>query len=636
MLRELLPGCFQSFSSDLKKMFSMKPMAKARVTVASSKVDELVRELFAFGMIQVKKSKQLADGRPLSTFQAISSALIRLRGAEKEFSLKSVWLKALPTGEENLSELLSDYAALNLDSLEEWRKKITELESSSSAVRDKIAELDAFKEVNFALPKTDLIEIYCIQLADARKPLQIKNASTHIFGDKALVALDKRFRDKALAELKKYALRFIPVPSVESSFADAHAKAVSELESINAEKKELSSKILDFVAKNHEKIVFLKKAFALQARKSELPLLFGSSESLCVVEGWVFDSDFDRLKTHVENSFNHRVLIEKLHTSDVAPSDYENPTLAKPFESFMSFLSVPRVDEIDPTIIVALTFPLFFGMILGDIGYGLILMLLGLLIRVKAKDRFVSNAGGMMLYSGIFTVIFGFIFGEFFGFEEIFGLKLEPFIHRVDPLGVQALLALSVLFGFIHLALGFILAIANNVSHKHYKHALAKAGWLVLSISLVFLVSLSINLVFFSFIKQIALVFGPQAALYGTLLGLGVLVYTEGIIALFEIPGYISNLLSYMRIAALGITGVILAGLVNQLKPDLSLVASLNPVAIVMFVLTLAFFVVGHAISLGLGIFESGIQALRLHAVEFFSKFYKGGAELFTPLKRKG
>ncbi|NUN11499.1 V-type ATP synthase subunit I [Candidatus Micrarchaeota archaeon] len=603
-------------------------MSKVRVTCSSASVEKLVKELYDFGMIHVKKSKQLGEGKPLTSFNDVSSALISLRAIEREYAIKTkIEGKELP-----LNELSKRLESLELSFLDDSKKRIQELESNISSFKERLKELDLFKEIDFNLPESELVEYACF---DFKKDFTLKNASVYKFGSYALIAFPKKDRDKVFSSLKGVALRFVNIPRIEKTFSQDYSDVQKQLDYASRELKDLKTELSGFLEKNSSEIVFLRKSFELLARKSELPLKFGFTESLCSVEGWVLEKDYSHLKHSVEKEFSNKVLVEKIDSNDLPPSEYNNPTLARPFESFMSFLSVPRFDELDPSIFVALTFPLFFGMILGDIGYGLILVLMGLAIRWKAKDKFVSDAGGILTYSGVFTIIFGFFYFEFFGFEEVFGFHIEPFIHRADPHGVQELLALSVLFGFLHLALGFILAIWNNYKHHHYKHALAKGGWLLLSISMVFLISQSIDIVFFESIKHYAEVFGPELALYGTLIGLGVLLYTEGVIGLFEIPGYFSNLLSYMRIAALGLAGVIIAGLVNQLKPDLALVASLDPLAIVMFVLTLIFFLIGHVVSLSLGIFESGIQSLRLHAVEFFSKFYKGGAESFSPLKRK-
>ncbi|MFH1779782.1 MAG: V-type ATPase 116kDa subunit family protein [Candidatus Micrarchaeota archaeon] len=606
-------------------------MAKVRITCPSSDLEFIVKQLYGYGMIEIRKSKQLSDGKPLASFSSVSSVLIELRAIEKEYGLKET-----VEGSENVSltKLFKELDSLGFDFFHEQKNKLVSLRSKKGYLKDKLDELSEFKSIDFVIPLSNWIEVVCVRLNPRRK-LSLRNASIHFFENKALVAFDKREKEKIFVQLHKVVLGFIDLPKVETTFAKEFVKTREELNGIEQEIAETSEKISSFVSKNKEELVFLRKSFEFKSSEGELPLNFGVSQSLCAVEGWVLDSDYYSLQKHFEDSFQGKVLVEKLHSKDVAPSEFNNPTLAKPFEAFMSFLSVPKFNELDPTILVALTFPLFFGMILGDIGYGLILLLLGVFLRVKASNLFLRNAGGMILYSGIFTVIFGFVFGEFFGFEDIFGVHLLPLIHRVNSHGVQELLALTVLVGFIHLALGYTLGIVNNVLHKHYKHALAKFGWLLIELSLVSLVALNIDIVFFEALKPFALFIGNDFALYGTILGVALLAYTEGVIAIMEIPGLFSNLLSYMRIAALGLAGVIIAGLVNQLKPDVNALLSFEPVAVIMFILMLVFFVVGHFVSLLLGVFESGIQALRLHAVEFFSKFYQGGATLFSPLKRK-
>jgi V/A-type H+-transporting ATPase subunit I len=155
--------------------------------------------------------------------------------------------------------------------------------------------------------------------------------------------------------------------------------------------------------------------------------------------------------------------------------------------------------------------------------------------------------------------------------------------------------------------LGNFLGMIEGIMHKEWKHAIAKACWVLLEIGLIGLV--------------VDTTIGGALAVI-SIIGI---VVTEGAIGLIEIPGLIANIMSYARLAAVGLSGVILALLINMMRPD----PSQGWFMIVMFIL----FAVAHFVAIGLAAFESIIQGGRLHAVEFFSKFFKGGGIPFSPFR---
>jgi V/A-type H+-transporting ATPase subunit I len=272
-------------------------------------------------------------------------------------------------------------------------------------------------------------------------------------------------------------------------------------------------------------------------------------------------------------------------------------------------------------------------MILGDIGYGLVLLLLGAFLAMKFKKGFLSSVGGMMVLSAISTIIFGFVFAEFFGLEQIFGMHLTPLLSRVHEQGINQLIALSVLVGFLHITLGLVLGVWQGIREKHYSHSYAKAAWLLIEFGFVSFIVNNMSVVFTDFLHPLKIIFPSPVDLGLFVAGAAILVKTEGVIQLFEIPSLFANILSYLRLMALGLSGVALAGIINLIPVDFASLSSLNPMAWAGLLLAVIALVLGHAMVLGLGLMEAGIQSLRLHYVEFYSKFYKGGGTAFVPLR---
>ncbi len=254
------------------------------------------------------------------------------------------------------------------------------------------------------------------------------------------------------------------------------------------------------------------------------------------------------------------------------------------------------------------------------------------------RGDFARDLSGMLFLSGAVTVVFGAIYGEFFGGEEMLGTHLNPLVHR-GAHGIELLIGIVLVVAILHLTLGLLISAYLNFLHGHSKHAFAKLSWIALEFSIVAAAgSLVVPSVFPSeySLAYTGLVVASIAGLY----------YFEGVIALVEIPGIIANTLSYLRIMALGLSGVILAQVVNKIPVEHSFEKLVevvshggDAVAIAVALASLLFFtailVVGHAGALALGVFESGLHTLRLHYVEFFSKFYRGGGLPFLPLRKK-
>ena len=350
---------------------------------------------------------------------------------------------------------------------------------------------------------------------------------------------------------------------------------------------------------------------------------FGLSDFTFVIMGWIPKKHLGATRQVLKDTFGNRVVVRELGTTEEdmkhAPVWYDNPAWIKPFEFIMSLVALPKYDEFDPSPILAIFFPLFFGIMVGDIGYGLVILAIGLYVRHRARpDTFFGNMARVLIISSIPTIIFGYLFGEFFG-------NFGEHMHWLEPahlLGISwnrgeaivPMLILAVSIGVIHVFLGLTIGMRNAVIMKNRKHFAERSGML-LAITAIILILVTLAGVL------------PADAFYigaGLLIsGLGLLVYGGGAFGAMEVMGTVGNILSYARLMAIGMASVILALVANELAGAFGIAL----VGIIVAVLL-------HGLNIVLAMFSPSIHSIRLHLVEFFSKFYEGGGVAYKPFAR--
>lgn len=355
---------------------------------------------------------------------------------------------------------------------------------------------------------------------------------------------------------------------------------------------------------------------AVEDRRLELGARQQAVESArsFVVEGWVPAPRVAALTDLLRERLGETVLVEELAREEWSAADapvvLQNPTLFKPFEVVTGMMPLPHYGTIDPTPFVAVFFPMFFGLILGDIAYGLFLALLSGLLHWKSKPdttlRAVARVGGAC---AAFTIGFGFLFGEFLGDLGHRFLGLHPILLNREE-ALLPFLGLAVAIGAVHITLGLVLGVANSV-RGHPRQALGRG------LALVMLALVGVALL--GAVKVLPSAFFTTAVI-ALLVIFPILIVVEGIIAPIEFLSTISNILSYARIMALGTASVMMAVVANRLVG-----------AFGGAVIGVLFGLLFHLVNFALGVFAPTIHGLRLHYVEFFGKFYSPGGQRYAP-----
>lgn len=366
-----------------------------------------------------------------------------------------------------------------------------------------------------------------------------------------------------------------------------------------------SKKRINLSDYNH--LIMLKDLLNDKLEEHNALQLFSRSKYLIRFEGWVENGKALRVKNALVPVAKNACIVsfsEPKHDEE-PPTLIRNPKLIEPFEIFTEGYGIPSYREIDPTPIIALTFTFIFGLMFADLGYGLSLSALGILVYLYTtkESSFRRKLNLTLVYLGLSSAFFGFLLGDFFGLHFRKGI--------VDPVhDILLFFKISILIGLIHASIGLLAKIFSNIKDAK-----------------VVLQALSLLLVMWS---GLSLYINPNLLLSKILIVVGavLLLIAEKMGVLKEVFSLMAETLSYIRIAALGIGHIIISRLITSAYNNIKGGAF-------GFALFIAIFITGSLIILTLGVFVAVVQDLRLHWVEFFPRFFKGKGIKFQPFRHK-
>jgi V/A-type H+-transporting ATPase subunit I len=517
---------------------------------------------------------------------------------------------------------------------------ISEIESKIKDVKDKKRLLEPLKGFDLPLDLYTGYRSLAVFVGTLKGYLTISDITSDYeletvpYGRGHAIALfvPREFEDEVLKRLQEQSYAALPLSEMEGIPKDILANLDAQLTELQSEKQKHEEDVADVRQKYIEYILASDEYLSIETQKAEAPLRFATTKNAFIVEGWVPTKDLEPVQRDMDRATNGHVIVavDTSEAEDVekVPVALKNPLPSRPLEVLIKAFSIPKYDEIDPTTLMTFMYPFLFGIMLGDIGYGAVVIALGLLVSRRVKSKGIRDLAVIGIYAGVLSIIFGFIFNEFFG-VEVFGNRglltfiQYPVIPRLD--NVLILLIATLVIGLLMLSLGFVLGFVNEYRQHGLKHAVfAKVSWLCMLWGGVLVITLILPPL--TSRTGIQLSVGLVGGLAVAVIGFVLLIMGEGVIGIAELPSLLSNVLSYSRLLSIGISSAGIALAVNKLSYALFL--SKGGVFIIFGVLML---LVGHAVNTVLGILDSGLQALRLHYVEFFTKFYRGGGIKYKP-----
>lgn len=659
----------------------LKPQKMSRVVIVGvkSQLDRTIETLYNLNLLHIEDYHQEDEGfklgRPLKRGTKISEDLIKVRSISKNLNIdkdseppvaakrfqKSQISREIPREIIPLqNRILGNVERINaLERRKTDRENLKELVTKLSAFPVPLELYSGYKNLDTFVGTIKVDPRFGLSKITNEYELFMQQGER---GEILFALFVSRKHSKAAFDyLNGNGFAPIDIPVLKGSASEKLTSIDRELASIDVELLKLNENLNGYRKQYKDSILAAEEYLALETEKTDAPLRFASSKNAFTIEGWIPKSKLELVKLHLSSAIASGLYIEVLdekewvHESEKEPPiQLENPEAAKSYEYLIELFSLPSYKEFDPTMVLYLIFPVFFGFMIGDAGYGIALMILAVIMTKIFKSEDAKNIARIVFIGGIFAIIFGFlIFADAFGvpfnahaegelsWAGLLGVDEIPIHAAIEKLGTEGvieMLVLSIFASFIHLGLGFIIGIYNEINHNK-KHALAKAGWFLI-LTAIFMLIINMakgtlsggwigkNILFnahlsaYTGVPGLPLPFGTIGLL---VVGMVVLVITEGPMGIMEILGLIGNMISYTRLAAIGVAkGAVAVAFNTMLIPMFG--GGIGSIIIGCILLFIC-----HMLVIILGAISSGIQAVRLNYVEFFLKFYKGGGVKFKP-----
>lgn len=701
-----------------------RPKKMSRVSVAGSKsvlkgVIEEIHDLNAVHVTDYDGSWEgFENGNPLEGGEETSGKLVQVRAVMNTLGVDG-------SDYDNGSAVTFESREELYDRFEGVRESVNELEDERNHLRDSLRDarekrrtLEPFVELGIDLELLRGYDEIDVRVGQGNAE-EVRAALSEAEGDEyevfegdgvlAVAARDVDLNDTLVGA----GFSEIDVPEMEGNPSEALEDVEGSIAELEEEIEEIEEKLDEIRDENANFLLAAEEELSIEAQKTDAPLRFATTANSFYAEGWIPTESYSKMVERLQDAVGDRVDVRELETVKYNEEGYpeeeaemgedgedgegaeppvvqDNPGVSKPFELFVDTVNRPKYSELDPTIVIFLTFPFFFGFMIGDMGYGLVYTLMGVALYKYVDSDAIRTLGIIAIWAGVFTFMFGYLYDDFFGVHthdlvsEQYHLPLTGVIHKGLETADWALLWVigSLLFGILHLNIGFVMGFVNEMRHslkhavyEHFSWILVLNGFFAWVFSTHamgskpdFIVGSESTLSFIGFTgfpATVGLAGLGVAAVGIVLVGVG-----EGMTGIIEVPTYaFGHVLSYLRIVAVLLAKGGMAFVVNLLvfggyeshghtafglygSPSsavshgegevvfeglvwLGLGSSSVLVLAVALLGALLIFLIGHVLVILLGITAAGIQMIRLEWVEFFGKFYEGGGTKYEPFGKQ-
>ena len=635
-------------------------MNKFTLLTFESKKQKLLREIQGLSNVEFIN---LQDDEFLEKYEELKSLAkddIDLEYSKYEENLSKAkfaleFLKKYVPKKSGLKSLQEEKLTLTLDELDE-KVKASKWEESYNKAKEKEAELANLDsnitklqaEIDTLIPWQDL-DVAFSEIKDLKNTSYFLGTIAKSYEDTLLEELSNAYveiisrssndinllilSNKEDSENVSEVLRGVGFSAFKTEHKDVPMKLILEfkhqIEELQSKKFFIEEEIASF-EEDLKKLELAYDYFVSKVERVKVSTNFLKTKNICEIQGWIAQEDNEELKSICSNTLKNDYYIEfedvKEDEIDDVPIKLKNGELVSAFESVTGMYSYPKYNQIDPTPLLAPFYLIFFGMMVADVGYGL-LVLIGAALALKflKLDEGKKDFAKFFLYLSFPTIFFGAIYGSFFG--DIITLPTQIIDTNKD---VMTIVILSLALGVIQIFFGLFIKVYSLIRIGKVKDALLDPGsWIITLLSIGGIAAVKflklpniLGNIFIgtAIIGAILIVIGGGREEKSTGAKIG-----QGLYSLYGITGYVGDLVSYTRLMALGLAGGSIAGALNLLIHTLPGVAAIviGPILFVLF----------HIFNLGLSLLGAYVHTARLQYVEYFGKFYEGGGRPFKAFK---
>ncbi len=632
---------------------SIVKMKRLKLAAVKSQREELLKELMLLGCVEITEPGEPDEELAMLLRREKAGAFERKSDYERlEWAVslldkyapekKSILTPRPEIGRDILldSTSLEEYLALakQLDLCDDRIKRIEAEESHARTLIETLKpweKLDVPLEVSETgtcflclgtLPPTAELKAIEDDAAEAGGDCQIIEVSVDNDARYVMLVALKADKQTVMETLRKYGFGASSVSELRGTASENIAKLNKELSSYNEQKELLSDEIRAAApGRNELKLCADRMLTKMQQAEGAEKLLY--TQSAFSFEGWI-PAAAEKALDEVLSKYDCAWETQEPATEDYeeVPVKLKSNALTRPMNMVTEMYSLPAYNGIDPNALLLPSFAAFFGIMFADIGYGLILLLVGLIIKLKVKPRATMGyMGGIAIITGISCMIFGAITGTFFGdiipqVAAFFGKTGVNIPMLIDPLSdPMTVLFICIGIGVVHLLTGTIANAYMLIRDGNWKDFFCDVvtTWIVFAGLALGAMGITWYVTYAGLILIVLTQGRSSPTIFGKLGG--------GLWGLYNFAtGWFGDILSYCRLMALMLASAVIAQVFNTLG---AMTGNIIAFAVI--------FLIGHALNFGLNIIGTYVHTSRLEYLEFFGKFYREGGRAFEPLETK-
>jgi len=620
------------------------PMKRLTLVALAAEQEPILKSLQAAGIVEIIERAEPSESAAAAAREIEIQRLKNAHAALRPYSEKEGMLSVKPEmGAEELVTRLPDAMEL-CERIESLERDMAALSGRADKCRAEIEQLLPFVNLTAPLEKvrpTESTEILAGLIETRVLPLLREACGDAVLTELSqqgkhtgvIIACHKSDAEQVFRALKELPFNEVQLANRTGTAAETIDALEREIKSLEDERELLREQLAELGARRKE-LAAGQDAAAIERDRAESAAELQKTAATFLLEGWVREDQLPELREAIESVTD----CYYLETRDPAeeeepPTAVKNNKFVEPYEAVVNLYSAPHYKGVDAAPLIAPFYFLFFGMMLSDTGYGIVLFLGCLLFRKLMKPTgMMRGIVEVLMWGGISTIICGFLLGTFFGldFDVIFGTTgVFPLIF--DPLeNAMGMLYLCCGLGIFHMICGIVIKIVNCIKAGDWAAAIFdNFAWILIvlgAVSLIAVPSLSTVGAVIAVIGVVLVLFfaGRSRPNFGKRL-------VKGAGSLYDVTSYISDTLSYARIFALGMATGVMGSVFNTLAS--MLYSGKHGVMFVIFlVLAMVLLVALHAFSMVINVLGTFVHTARLQYIEYFGKFYESGGRAFQPL----